>query len=84
MIGQFVYSTAGHDKGTLYVVVAEDQQYVYLADGRLRQPSTPKKKKRKHIQPVLKTVEEPLLTQLRGGQLPQPEQLRRAIRLYEE
>ncbi len=36
MVGQFVISKAGHDKGTLYVTVAEEEDFVYLSEGRLR------------------------------------------------
>ena len=36
MIGQFAVSKAGHDKGTLYVVVAREGDFVYLSDGRLK------------------------------------------------
>jgi hypothetical protein len=38
MIGQFAVSKAGHDKGTLYVVVAREGDFVYLSDGRLKTP----------------------------------------------
>ena len=44
MIGQFAVSKAGHDKGTLYVVVAREGDFVYLSDGRLKTPQKPKKK----------------------------------------
>ena len=48
--GMLAVSKAGHDKGRLYVVVKADQEFVYLADGKNRSVSSPKKKKRKHIQ----------------------------------
>lgn len=84
MVGQFVTSKAGHDKGRLYVTVAEEKELVYLADGRLKKPERPKKKRRKHVQPVNATVEEKLKSKLEAGACVQPEEIRAAIRQYEE
>ena len=42
-------STAGHDRGTLYLVLKEDGGSVLLADGKLRKLSRPKRKNRKHV-----------------------------------
>lgn len=39
-------SRAGHDKDTLYVVLAEENEYFWLADGKRRGLESPKKKKR--------------------------------------
>ena len=47
MIGSFVTSKAGHDKGRLYVVLAEMKDSVLLADGRLKTVASPKKKKKR-------------------------------------
>ncbi len=52
MIGNFARSKAGHDKDKLYVIIDEDNEYVYLSDGKLRTVDRPKKKKKKHIQLV--------------------------------
>lgn len=50
--GMLARSKAGHDKNTVYVVLREEGDYCYLTDGRLRPLANPKKKNRKHIQPV--------------------------------
>jgi ribosomal protein L14E/L6E/L27E len=50
MIGYLAYSLAGHDKGEVFLIVNEDRDYVYVADGRLRLADNPKKKNKKHIQ----------------------------------
>lgn len=42
-------SAAGHDRGTLYLVLSEDGGSVLLADGKLRKLSRPKRKNRKHV-----------------------------------
>lgn len=47
--GSLVYSIAGRDKGSLFIVLKRDGDYVYLADGNLRKVENPKKKKLKHI-----------------------------------
>ncbi|MCH5339700.1 MAG: KOW domain-containing RNA-binding protein [Acetatifactor sp.] len=82
MIGQFVTSKAGHDKGTLYVVTAEEGDFVYLCDGRFKRLNTPKKKRRIHIQPVNRTVEKELLERLSGGGKVQDEEIKYAIKQY--
>ena len=48
--GEIVYATAGRDKGKYFLVVAKDEEFVYLADGKARKVGTPKKKKFKHIE----------------------------------
>ena len=68
MVGQFVISKAGHDKGTLYVTVAEEEDFVYLSEGRLRSMEYPKRKRRRHIQPMNRTVEEALCRKLHNGE----------------
>ena len=54
MIGKLAISKSGHDKGQLYVIVGEDERNLYLADGVLKTIDRPKKKNKKHIQPILR------------------------------
>lgn len=82
MIGQFVISKAGHDKGEIYVIVAEEKDFVYLSDGRLKLPEKPKKKRKKHIQPIKRTLEDTLTEQLKAGESVQAEKIKYAIRQY--
>ena len=82
MIGQFVTSKAGHDKGTLYVVVAEEGDFVFLSDGRLKTCDAPKKKRRRHIQPVNRKVEDALLLRLVNGEAVRNEEIKHAIAHY--
>lgn len=84
MIGQFAVSKAGHDKGSLYVVVAMENEFVFLSDGKAKTPERPKKKKLKHIQPIKRSVEEELLRRLQTGGKVYPEEIRYAIRKYKE
>ena len=82
MIGQFIISKAGHDKGEIYVIVAEEKDFVYLSDGRLKLPEKPKKKRKKHIQPITRTLEDTLTEQLKAGESVQAEKIKYAIRQY--
>lgn len=82
MIGQYAFSKAGHDKDNLYVVVAEEEEFVFLSDGKTKTPEKPKKKKRKHIQPVNRTVEDELLRKLQTGERVYPEEIRHAVGKY--
>ncbi len=54
MPGMLAVSKAGRDRGSLYVIIEEAGEYVYLADGRNRTISRPKRKNRKHIQIIKK------------------------------
>ena len=56
MIGMLAVSRAGHDSTKVYVIVDEEDEYVYLADGHTRTVDRPKKKNKKHIQ-VIKKVQ---------------------------
>ncbi len=48
-VGNVVLATAGKERGELLVVVALDDKYAYLSDGRRLKASKPKKKSLKHI-----------------------------------
>ena len=80
MTGQLVTSKAGHDKGTLYVIVAQEGEFVYLCDGRLKTPEKPKKKRWKHIQPINATVDEALLKKLQNGEKVYAEEIKYALK----
>ena len=54
-IGQIVFSKCGRDKGLPFVIVKVEGDFLYLADGKLRNVNNPKKKKMKHVQ-ITKTV----------------------------
>ena len=46
--GMLVRSLAGHEKDRLYIIIRQDEEYVWLVDGRNRTMEKPKKKKKKH------------------------------------
>ena len=53
-ISDVVISTAGRDQGKLFYVIGTDPVYLLLANGKDRTLEKPKRKKRKHIQKVLR------------------------------
>ena len=54
-ISDVVVSTQGRDAGQWFYVIAEDPVYLYLANGKDRSLDKPKRKKRKHVQKVLRS-----------------------------
>ena len=50
-----VFSTAGRDQGALFYVLETDDQFVTLVNGRNRPVEKPKRKKRKHVEKVLRS-----------------------------
>lgn len=53
--GTIVKSIAGHDKNNFFIVTESDEEWVYIANGKDRKLSSPKRKNIKHIQKT-KTV----------------------------
>lgn len=54
LVGMLATSKAGHDKDTVYVIIQEDGEYIYVADGHGRTIERPKRKNKKHIQIIKK------------------------------
>ena len=65
-IPDVVVSTAGRDQGELFYVIGEEPLYVILANGKDRSLDKPKRKKRKHVQKVLRS-ETRVAQKLRSG-----------------
>ena len=73
-------SRSGHDKDNVYVIVKEEDNMVYLADGSLKPLEKPKKKNRKHIQVIKKLPKE--ITEVFTQENFRNEEIKRAIKLY--
>ena len=65
-ISDVVVSTAGRDAGSYFYVIAMEDEFVFLADGKGRTLDKPKRKKRKHIEKVLRS-ETRVAEKLRSG-----------------
>lgn len=55
--GRVVKATAGRDGGGYFVIVAAEGNCVYIADGKKRRISAPKKKNPKHLIFTSKIIE---------------------------
>lgn len=86
MTGMFAVSKAGHDKGKLYIIIKEENEYVYLADGRQKPLEAPKKKKKKHIQIIKRIGKDGCpaadAVDIEGNQQVRNEDIKRAIKEY--
>lgn len=82
LVGSFAFSKAGHDKSQLYVIVAEEGDYVWLCDGRLKNLSKPKKKRKKHVQPVRRAVNSALSERLCNKEKVLDEEIKYEIKHY--
>ena len=83
MTGKFATSKAGHDKLKVYVIIKEETEYVYLADGIYKTLEKPKKKSKKHIQIINKGQDENLTKKLLNKEHVSDEEIKRAIKIYE-
>lgn len=81
MVIKLAISRAGHDKDSIYVIVKEEADLVYLADGKLKPLEKPKRKNRKHIQVIEKLPKE--ITEVFTQENFRNEEIKRAIKLYQ-
>ena len=77
-ISDVVISTAGRDQGKLFYVIGTDPVYLTLANGKDRTLEKPKRKKRKHVQKVLRS-ETRVAAMLRSGDKVLNSELRRDL-----
>lgn len=79
--GSFCSSKAGHDSGTIYIVVEDQNQAgVYVCDGKYRRLSNPKRKNPAHLQPI-HYRDEALVSRLEAGRL-RDEDIKYSIKNY--
>ena len=83
MISDVVRSTAGRDQGKLFYVIGTDPVYLILANGKDRTLEKPKRKKRKHIQKVLRS-ETRVAEKLRLGDKVLNSELRRDLAYFSQ
>ena len=81
MVGEFVTVKAGHDQGKLYLIVAEEERFVFLSDGKYKPIEKPKKKNRIHIQKINRKITD--FEELTNVKIPyKNEEIKRALKLY--
>ena len=81
IISDVVVATAGRDQGKLFYVVGTDPVYLMLANGKDRTLDKPKRKKRKHVQKVLR-AETRVAAKLASGNKVLNSELRRDLAFF--
>lgn len=80
---EFAKSLSGHDKDQVYLILRQDGQFAYLANGTAHTVEKPKKKNTKHYQ-VIKRIPDEILEQLNQTRTLTDEIIRRAVRAYDQ
>ena len=76
--GMMVKSIAGHDKNSIYVIIRECKDHVYVCDGKLKMVEKPKKKNKKHVQ-LIKTISEEVAEKTANGSVIHNEDIRKVL-----
>ncbi len=84
MVGKLAVSLAGHDRGTLYLVVGQEGDFALLADGVYKTWKKPKKKNGKHIRILCDGMTDRELEALSVNPADADTKIKRYIRLYKE
>ncbi len=84
MVGGLAVSLAGHDKETLYLVIGQEEDFVFLADGVYKTWKRPKKKNRKHIRLLSVSMTEQEWEALSADPADADTKIKRYIRLHDE
>lgn len=77
--GSLVRSLAGHDKGEIFLIIKEEADDVFLADGRNRTVAKPKRKKKKHVQ-IFSVRNEILAERLKSGGTVRDEEIKHFLK----
>ncbi len=64
-VGRVVISAAGHDSGRFMLVTGVENGFIYVADGKERKLSSPKKKNIRHVRATKGFIEPEGLTDKR-------------------
>jgi ribosomal protein L14E/L6E/L27E len=75
-VGSVVKSIAGHDKNRFFMVLRIEGDFAYIADGKARALSSPKKKRLKHLRKTNAVID--------PGTVLTDKQLRAALRSFTE
>ena len=77
--GSFCKSNAGHDKGTIYIIV-DNQNGIRVSDGKYRGLKNLKKKNPKHLE-VMEYMDLLIMEKIEAGKL-QDEDIKYSIKKY--
>ena len=79
--GNLVRSAAGRDEGEVFFVLAVQEDFLLLADGKRRRVEAPKRKRVKHTVFLEESVH-PMSEKIRGNEKITNSELRKAIAAY--
>lgn len=86
MLGCLAVSKAGHDKDEIYLILREEKEAVYVADGVAKTAASPKKKNKKHIQIIKNGLDElpvgAIRQKLESGQPVMDEEIKYTLKQY--
>lgn len=80
--GQMVLSAAGHDKGKIYVILAIQNEALWVADGMRKTAEKPKRKNIRHVR-RMNYIDEGIDARLKSDCPLKNEDICRAIQLFE-
>ena len=78
--GDLVVSTAGRDKGEIYLLIKVEGDKVYCVNGRSRKINNPKNKRTKHLKKVSTAILMELAERIQKGECVGNEKLFREIK----
>lgn len=81
--GQIVRSLAGHDRGRFFFVLNTEGDFLFLADGKERKVTHPKRKRRKHTQPM-GMRSHPITQKIQNGEAVLDGELRKALAVFRD
>lgn len=81
LVGRIVESMCGHDVGKRFLVVSEDELFVYLSDGKTKTLDGPKRKKRKHVTVCEVMVADELTDKLKKAEKVYDHEIIRALKI---
>ena len=65
----------------MYLVIRDEGDAVYLADGKIRTLENPKRKKKKHLQVIKRDIDQVLMQKLINEQKLYNEEIKHAIKI---
>lgn len=83
IMGDIVRSLRGRDAGLFFIVLAAEDEMLFLSDGRMRRAEKPKTKKRKHVEFAART-DNRVTQKLETGQRVTNNDLRRVLAEFGE
>lgn len=84
LIGRLVVSTAGHDRDTCYIVLSQDERFVYLSDGKYHPIEKQKKKSIKHVGVYKAYVQEDLYKRIMNKEKIFNHEIKYAIKMLKD